>query len=164
MGHQRHRSFVSYFNKAMHPLHDTSADSSPRRSSMSSFATRSDASSSSASSYYSYSLLSASPSSRSPILSERSTNRTQPYSAPYYAAMPTPQPRRSSSARKVVEIRQPISEGEEPLEERTQSSLSGLEAGSLARGRAVAGDCVSDTEVAHKRRYRFIDDGRDQAR
>lgn len=168
MGHQRHRSLLSYLNKAVRPLHDESRSPSPHRWSVSSFTSRSDASSSSASSRRSFSISStSSPSaSRSPTFSERSTHRTQPYGAPYYAAMPAQRPysRRSSSARMTVELRQPISEGEEPQEEAPSSRRSSLRAGSVTRSMTVSE--AEASEAARKRRHRSIsiDDGSGQRR
>ncbi|GJE89519.1 hypothetical protein PsYK624_056210 [Phanerochaete sordida] len=155
MGHQRRRSLFAYLNKAVHAQDEAPRSPSPRRYTTSVFTSRSSVTSSGASSRRSYSFSSSSSaSSRSPTFSERSTHRTQPYGAPYYAAMPVPatrprsHTRRASSGGRGVELSPPISEREEPAETPRSSRRSSL--------RHVVVADADAAEAARKRRHRSI--------
>jgi hypothetical protein len=158
---QRRSSLVSYLNRAMR-LHDTPRSPSPRRwSGTSSTATSSsDIASSSASSRRSYSLSSSS--TRSGTSSDRPIARTQPYGAPYYAPMPVPTSRRSSSGRVVVGVGQSIGTTEE-REHVAQSRLQEVQEESTGRTTAFEDDSALGLslgeEVSRHRRHQSDAEG-----
>lgn len=156
-GRAPRRSFASYINRAMRPLHDSASRSpSPRRWSLSSSVTSSDASSSTGSSCRSFPMRPCS--SRSNSTSERSTSRTQPYGAPYFAAMPVPTQRQPSSGRIVVETSGAICENEEVQEQPPKRHLR--RASTVARTTAFEDDhelgVSLGQETTRHRRYRSL--------